>query len=237
MYSEITTEAGLAGYGPKNSRQRLGGLAAADVNGDGHVDFVQTFSNHGLEMFINNGEGVFEEQSESLELDIGEYYYWQPFFHDFNDDGYIDMYCNVDFDENKFFVNSPNAVFDEQSRISNSNHNFNEMGITLGDFDNDGDFDIYASNAEKYLGEDLYSILLQRNEHNVSDIYFDEIAREDGALLSLTSTMTVSSIWQLPMAGIHEIQTNPNCGCSNPIGHFLMNPTIWVLMICLVEPL
>ena len=66
VFNEITAEAGLNSYGPKNSKQRLGGLAAADMNGDSFIDFIQVFSNNKIEAFINNGNGTFKEESVSL---------------------------------------------------------------------------------------------------------------------------------------------------------------------------
>ncbi len=177
QFTEVTNASGLREYGAKNRIERIGGLAAADINGDGYVDFVQVLSNHGIEAFINDGTGVFTEQAEELEMDIGDYYYWQPFFHDFNSDGFIDLYCNIDFDGNQLFLNSSTNVFDERSKSTNSDNAFNEMGITLGDIDNDGDFDIYSTNSENYLGNDVYNILLQRNDGSV---HFNEVARSLG---------------------------------------------------------
>ena len=178
VFEEITTEAGLASYGPKDRKQRLGGLAAADINGDSFIDFIQVFSNNKIEAFINDGKGVFEEASVSLGLDVGEYYYWQPFFHDFNGDGYIDIYCNIDFNENQLFLNNGDGHFDEKSKVTNSNNSFNEMGITLGDIDGDGDFDIYSTNSENYLDQDVYNILLQQNKIENDQISFTEIAKD-----------------------------------------------------------
>ncbi len=179
-FSEITNSSGLSTYGPKTRMQRLGGLAAADINGDGFLDFIQVFSNHSIEAFINNGNGTFTEQSEQLDLDVGDYYYWQPFFHDFDSDGYIDLYCNIDFESNQFFLNTHEGFFEDRSKSSNSDNAFNEMGITLGDIDNDGDFDIYSTNSENYLGNDVYNILLKRDESSNSSVYFTEVARSLG---------------------------------------------------------
>ena len=103
LFENITNEAGLALFGPKSRKQRLGGLSAADINGDTFIDIIQTFSNATIEAFVNNGDGTFKETASSLGLRIGKFYYWQPFLHDFNFDGYIDVYCNIDFNENKFF--------------------------------------------------------------------------------------------------------------------------------------
>lgn len=178
QFIEITFESGLIPYGPKERKQVLGGLVAGDINHDGHLDFIQTVNNGTIEAFINDGNGVFEELSDSLGLNFDIHYYWQPFLHDFNNDGLLDFYCNVDFGENQFFLNSTSGRFSEVGKTTKSNNSFNEMGISLGDIDNDGDFDIYSTNSENYLGEDVHNIMLQQNQDEASNLIFEEVSKK-----------------------------------------------------------
>ena len=180
IFTEVTDEAGIDQFGANIDNQNFGGLAAADINNDGFVDIVLTIWRGPIKVFINDGNGVFEDQSNNLGLDTRDYAFWQPFLHDFNSDGYIDIYCNVDFNDNQFWLNSAEGLFDDVSKKTNSNSSFNEMGITLGDIDNDGDFDIYSTNIFNNFGEDTYNILLQQNQNEDSDIFFTEIAKDLG---------------------------------------------------------
>lgn len=177
MFTDISEAAGLNPFGPKEMDQVLGGLAAADINNDGYIDFVVMVRNGNLQAMINQQNNTFVEMADALGFDDEEVKYYQPFFHDFNADGYIDLYCNVDFGENQFYVNSSDIIFDDLARLTASNNAFNEMGISLGDYDNDGDFDMYATNIANYLGQDVYNIMLRRDPGTSSDIFFTEVAK------------------------------------------------------------
>ena len=178
-FEEMTDDAGLSGFGAKRKDQTLGGLAAADVNNDGNIDFVQVIRNGPLELFVNQGDGSFLMLSEQYGFDTDEFKYYQPMFHDFNSDGLIDLYCNVDFDDNQLWINNEDGQFIEMGRVTRSDSDFNEMGITLGDYDNDGDFDIYATNIHNYFGQDVHNVLLE----NISEsdfIGFSEQSKSKG---------------------------------------------------------
>lgn len=181
QFQEVSLLAGMSTLGPKRRIQRLGGLAAADIDGDTYLDIVIAMSNNPLQVLMNDGGGSFVDQSEELDLNTGEYYYWQPFFHDFNGDGNIDLYCNVDFEENQFYLNSPSIQFQEVGRLTQSDNNFNDMGITLADVDNDGDFDIYTTNIvdSKWVSDtsmDTHNVLLLQED----DLTFREVAKDLG---------------------------------------------------------
>lgn len=179
-FTNIATAAGLDSFGPKLKDQTIGGLAAADINEDGYVDFVVAIRNGPLEVFINNGDRTFTESASLLGFDTEYLKYYQPFFHDIDRDGYIDLYCNVDFGENTLWLNSPGNTFIERARVTNANNAFNEMGVALGDYDRDGDFDIYATNIYSYLGQDVYNILLRYDQGLSDQFFFTEQAKELG---------------------------------------------------------
>ena len=177
-FVDISSSAGLDDFGPKEKDQALGGLAAADINNDGYIDFVQMVRNGSIEVFINQKNLTFIESADEMDFDTDEFKFYQPFFHDFTKDGYLDLYYNVDFGENQFWINSASSTFENQARLTASNNAFNEMGISLGDFDRDGDFDIYATNIANYLGQDVYNILLKQEPGLSSDVFFTEVARD-----------------------------------------------------------
>lgn len=177
VFTDITIQARLHLYGPKRKREVLGGLAAGDINNDGYVDFVVAMWNGQMQTLINDGTGAFDEQSVKRSLDVGVYNYWQPVFHDFNKDGYLDIYCNVDFSGNKLWISSPGGHFVDLSEETKSDNAFNEMGISLGDIDNDGDFDIYATNIANHNGFDVHNILLMQNRSGNDEFHFEENAK------------------------------------------------------------
>ncbi|WP_350287846.1 FG-GAP-like repeat-containing protein [uncultured Croceitalea sp.] len=150
-----------------------GGLAAADINNDGHLDLLITIWKGTNSLFVNNGDGTFSDVSSSYAFASTQKDYWQGIFNDFNNDGLIDLYLNIDFAANELWINQGDNSFEEIASISGVDSAFNEMGIALGDYDNDGDFDMYATNITV---DDKYNIFLENTtQGNLPS--FTEISR------------------------------------------------------------
>jgi len=70
---------------------------------------------------------------------------------DFNGDGWIDIYVANDRTPNQLWINRHDGTFEDRGLLSGSAYNGDgkalaEMGVTAGDFDNDGDEDILVVN-------------------------------------------------------------------------------------------
>jgi enediyne biosynthesis protein E4 len=79
---------------------------------------------------------------------------------DFNGDGWIDLYVANDGDENQLWINQKNGTFKNlglQSGAALSQHGKAKagMGVDAGDFDDDGDEDLFVTNLSGE-GHDLY---------------------------------------------------------------------------------
>jgi hypothetical protein len=168
VFEDITQRAGVACPGVWST-----GVTMADVNGDGWLDIYVCKSgapggaNRHNELFINNGDLTFTEKSKEFGLDFTGLAVQAAFF-DYDRDGDLDCYLlnnsfksvgNFDLikgqreipDEdgggNKFLRNE-NGVFKDftaEANIYRSRIGFG-LGITLGDFNEDGWTDIFVSN-------------------------------------------------------------------------------------------
>src|SRR6059058_737642 len=90
-FEDITDRAGVA-----DSVGWKSGVTAADVNGDGWVDFyvsgVDYLGVHGRNvLYINNHDGTFTDRTKEYGLDF-EGYSTQALFFDYDGDGDLDMY-------------------------------------------------------------------------------------------------------------------------------------------------
>jgi hypothetical protein len=70
---------------------------------------------------------------------------------DYNSDGWIDIYVANDGTPNLLWMNKGNGTFEEKGLISGTAYNENAlvsagMGVSAGDFDNDGDDDLFVTN-------------------------------------------------------------------------------------------
>ncbi len=176
-FIDATISSGLDNYTVTTSRNSLGGVAAADINNDGFLDILVSIFNSTMVLFINNGDGTFSNISESSNIGLSTKQRWQPMFYDFNHDGWIDFYCNVDFAANEMWLNNGDNTFNEVGESTSSDSAFNEMGLTIGDYDNDGDMDIYATNITVVRSRVIsHNVLLKNNESSSGLLEFTEVA-------------------------------------------------------------
>lgn len=132
------------------------GATLADYDRDGLLDIYVTvwarkstspfpsFSGENR-LYRNLGGFVFEDVSVASGLSGVAIDSFTPLMHDFNDDGWPDLFVAIDFAEDLFYWNN-GGVFVEASASVNTLHTGNDMGAALADFDDDGDLDIYTTN-------------------------------------------------------------------------------------------
>jgi len=166
-FEDITKSAGVASSGVWSS-----GVSFVDINSDGLLDIYvckagppSENENRHNELFINNGDLTFTEQSSDFGLDITGLSVQANFF-DYDKDGDLDCYLlnnsikavgNYDFIKdqrnqptetgNKLLRNDNNVFVDvtEVSNIYSSAIGFG-LGITVSDYNNDTWPDIFISN-------------------------------------------------------------------------------------------
>jgi enediyne biosynthesis protein E4 len=108
-------------------------------------------------LFHNNGNGTFTEVSEKAGVsDPNGYYGLGVIACDFDDDGFVDIYVANDSTPCFLYHNNGNGTFKEIGFISGTAVNGDgseqgSMGVTVGDFDHDGRFDLFKTNfADEY---------------------------------------------------------------------------------------
>ena len=162
-----------------------GGMAAGDINNDGWLDLIITvwgreFLGAKASVFLNNSDGTFADISESSGLGQTNLSRYQPVIHDFDDDGFQDIFINVDFDNNEFWKNNGNNTFTNIASSIGVDSAFNEMGIAIADYDNDNDFDLYSTNISRIDGGVLRHNTFFRNDKTSNNLNFAEIANDFG---------------------------------------------------------
>ena len=165
-FEDITDQAGVACEGVWSS-----GVNMVDINGDGWLDIYVCKAgkpggeNRHNELFINQGDGTFEEQSKAYGLDITGLSIQSAFF-DYDLDGDLDCYLLnnslrsvggfdmqqglrdiYDPEGNKLLENREGKFVDvtQAAGIYSSSIGYG-LGITLADFNWDGWPDIFLSN-------------------------------------------------------------------------------------------
>ena len=188
-FADVTAQAGVGdpGYGM--------GCAAGDYDNDGDQDLYVT--NYGPNtLYRNEGNGTFAEVSAQAGVGDTLWGVGTTFF-DYDRDGDLDLYVGnyLDFDPqyrlfyaaddfpgplaypgqpDRLYRNNGDGTFTEVSTAAGVDKPGRAMGVVAGDYDNDGDQDLFVAN-------DAMEHYLYRNEGNGT---FKDVALEAGVAFS-----------------------------------------------------
>jgi len=185
-FSDVTEQAGVAGKGFSM------GVAAGDYDNDGFEDlYVTSWNSAGL--YHNNGDGTFMDVTEKAGVQ-NRFFGVGAAWIDYDRDGKLDLFVGnylkydpkakrlyytadafagpLDYEgeSNRLFHNNGDGTFTDVSEHAGiATPVGRAMGVTVGDFDNDGWTDIYVANdqMESYL------------YHNNHDGTFTNVALEE----------------------------------------------------------
>ncbi|MEM3086776.1 MAG: CRTAC1 family protein [Halobacteria archaeon] len=96
-------------------------------------------------LYRNNGDGTFTDVTKAAGVgDTG--WGFAAIFSDLDGDAWPDLYVANDFGSNTLYFNLGNGRFREVTNESGTGYRGNGMGVDSGDYDNDGDLDLYVTN-------------------------------------------------------------------------------------------
>ena len=104
--------------------------------------------------YRNNGNGTFEEIAEKIGVaDKEKYFGLGVVFGDYDNDGWLDLFVADDSSPNYLYKNNRDGTFTDVSfesgtGYSGSGEDQASMGVGFGDYDNDGNMDIFVTNFE-----------------------------------------------------------------------------------------
>ncbi len=157
----------------KEQAAMLTGAALADYDLDGDLDLyvcAYDFWQAGAEydaptpyydavngpanlLFRNDGRGGFEEVSRSAGMaPSNNRFSFAAAWGDHDSDGDPDLYVANDFGRNNLYVNNGDGTFDDQAAELGVEDLGAGMSAAWGDYDNDGDLDLYTANMWSSAG-------------------------------------------------------------------------------------
>jgi hypothetical protein len=120
------------------------GTAWGDYDQDGFLDLyvAKTGPNR---MYHNNGNGTFTEVGAGTgtsDAGDGTGVAWG----DYDSDGDLDLFVANHLTPNRLYRNNGNSTFTDVSVAAGTDHTGPSHGVAWGDYDNDGDLDLYLAN-------------------------------------------------------------------------------------------
>jgi hypothetical protein len=151
-FTEVSSEIGLLEENVEHF-----GASFGDINNDGWLDlFVCKYHNednlyqYANKLYLNNQDGTFTDVTQEAGLDDVYFASFQSAFYDYDKDGHLDLFVINDrlLDPNSLYRNNGDGTFANVTTEMNVEHYMDAMCVTMGDFDNDTDLDVYISNSE-----------------------------------------------------------------------------------------
>ena len=147
-----------AGIGPRRWSSMP---IVADYDRDGFLDvYVVRMGDHengaptpnwdahngtGDSLYHNNGDGTFTDVTAAAGIDKKGWNFAGA-WGDYNNDGYPDIYVGNEFGSNVLYRNNGDGTFTEVAAAAHALDRGSAMGVAWGDYDNDGNLDIFVSN-------------------------------------------------------------------------------------------
>jgi len=143
----------------------------ADYDRDGHLDlYIARMGDHekssprppndarnGIRgtLLRNQGDGTFVDVSKHAGVDSPG---WDmaAAWGDYDGDGWPDLYVANEFGNNRLYRNERDGTFTDRAKEAGALDGGSAMGVTWGDFDNDGDMDLFVSGMHANSGWTLF---------------------------------------------------------------------------------
>ena len=129
----------------------------ADVNGDDFPDLYVVNGRYPVgepnKLLLNNGNGTFTDVSKKAGVDDPNWGLGATFA-DIDNDGTLDLFVSNYVGPNNLYLNDGKGHFTKASDRIKKDHEGWGKGPTFGDFDNDGDLDLYEGDCK--LANQLY---------------------------------------------------------------------------------
>lgn len=125
------------------------GAAWGDYDNDGDLDLYVANSDAANRLYRNDSNGSFSERAVSagVAATTGSTSSNAGTWLDYNNDGFIDLYIATTNGANYLYSNDGDGTFTDRTNSAGVGDISHARGIPWGDYDNDGDMDIYIANS------------------------------------------------------------------------------------------
>jgi enediyne biosynthesis protein E4 len=149
-FTDVSKTSGIGKYMGKAL-----GVVATDINNDGKMDLFVANDTSANFLFMNRGNGKFEEIGTLAGVGYGESGRARSGMGadsvDFNQDGWMDLFvANIDHERYSLYQNNHDETFDDvagPTGVGAATHLMSGWGLKFFDYDNDGNLDLLLANG------------------------------------------------------------------------------------------
>jgi len=125
-------------------------VAAADVDGDGHVDLFFVTQLGRSELWRGHGDGTFEDATVAAGLAVDDPIGVGASFADIDNDGDADLFVTTVRKGNRLYENDGAGRFTDITATAGVGHAGHSAGALFFDYDRDGRLDLYVANVGRF---------------------------------------------------------------------------------------
>ena len=176
-----------------------GGVAVGDINNDGLEDIYFTSNQNSNKLYLNKGNFVFEDITESARVEDDKGWSTGVTMVDINNDGWLDIYVcksgsldNRKARQNKLYINQKNNKFKEEAlKYGLKEYSFSTQAHFL-DYDKDGDLDMFLVNHRADFRNNVF-ITDPKLQPRLTKDDIDRLFRNDnGTFIDVTKSSGVA---------------------------------------------
>ncbi len=172
---------------PNDDHPYGNGIAIADFNNDGFIDFYVTNHSGPNSLYKNNGDGTFSDVANELGIDLKNITSIGATFSDYDNDGDSDLLV-LNNGQNTLFNNIDNNNFENVTNYANIRGNQRSISGSWGDYNNDGYLDIYVTNHIKNTFDEIFNKNII--DGNNKDILYKN--NGDGTFSNVTNILDIN---------------------------------------------
>jgi hypothetical protein len=181
-FQDVTQTAGVKGaidiIGGEEAPNGYG-AAMADTDNDGYLDIYVVNLGGANILYHNNGDGTFTDVTAQEDVGAGSAMLGAGtavVFSDTDSDGRLDLYAANGYGLPSFFYLNSGTGYDDATGSAGVGEHDDAEGAVFGDYDNDGDMDLYVTNTASAEGAPLPDVLYRNDGSGV----FDDVTSEAG---------------------------------------------------------
>ena len=179
-FDDVTEAAGVKGaidiIGGEEAPNGYG-TALADTDNDGYLDIYVVNLGGANILYRNNGDGTYTDVTEQADIGAGSGMLGAgtaAVFSDADSDGRLDLYAANGYGLPSFLYLNSDTGFDDATDAAGVGEHDDAEAAVFGDYDNDGDMDLYVSNTASVEGAPLPDVLYRNDGSGVFEDVTDE---------------------------------------------------------------